>query len=60
MEPTPDDLADTVSASYRTMRHLGERMDALLDLVLYLEVGCAILIGALTFLIIRKAIQNAQ
>jgi len=58
MEPQPEDLADTVSASYRAMRDLGARMETMLDLVLYLQIGFALLIGALTFLIIRKAMSN--
>ena len=57
MDPNPEDLADTVSASYRTMKELTAQMQAMFDLVLYLEIGCAILMGALTFLAIRKAVQ---
>ena len=58
MDPSHDDMADTISASYRTMKEMSAQIQAMFDLVLYLQISVALLAGALTFLIIRKAMTN--
>ena len=51
-------MADTISASYRAMKEMSAQIQAMFDLVLYLQISVALLAGALTFLIIRKAMTN--
>jgi len=58
MEPRPDDIADTMSASYRTMKELSAQMQDMFNLVLYLEISIALLVGAFAFYILHKAMSE--
>jgi len=40
------------------MKEMSAQIQAMFDLVLYLQISVALLAGALTFLIIRKAMTN--
>jgi len=58
MDPSRDDLADTVSASFRAMKELSAQVDAMFNMMIYLQIAFALMVGALTFLAIRKAFSD--
>lgn len=56
--PSMDDMADTLSASYRTMRDVSGKMESVLGLIFIVEILVSLTCGVAIFYLLHR-LRNA-